>query len=96
MAHAYPGTELYEYAMKNGFMIGDTKMVDEGGHQMVHIQYPGLPADEFMAAVHRFYDEYYFRPKAVVPHLAEGGVRRRRAQAPLQRGEDLLEAALCP
>ena len=26
---------------------------------------PGLPADEIMEAVHRFYDEYYFRPKAV-------------------------------
>jgi hopanoid biosynthesis associated radical SAM protein HpnJ len=65
VADAYPGTELYEYAMKNGFMVADSKMVDEGGHQMAQIQYPGLPADEIMSAVHRFYDEYYFRPKAV-------------------------------
>jgi hopanoid biosynthesis associated radical SAM protein HpnJ len=65
VAHAYPGTELYDYAVKNGFMVGDNKMVDEGGHQLAHIQYPGLPADDIMEAVHRFYDEYYFRPKAV-------------------------------
>jgi radical SAM superfamily enzyme YgiQ (UPF0313 family) len=65
VAHAYPGTELYDYAVKNGFMVGDNKMVDEGGHQLAHIQYPGLPADEILSAVHRFYDEYYFRPKAV-------------------------------
>jgi hopanoid biosynthesis associated radical SAM protein HpnJ len=65
VAHAYPGTELYDYAVKNGFMVADTKMVDEGGHQLAHIQYPGLPADEILEAVHRFYDEYYFRPKAV-------------------------------
>ena len=65
MAHAYPGTELYDYAVKNGFMVGDNKMVDEGGHQLAQIQYPGLPADDIMSAVHRFYDEYYFRPKAV-------------------------------
>jgi len=65
VAHAYPGTELYDYAVKNGFMVGDNKMVDEGGHQLAHIQYPGLPADDILAAVHRFYDEYYFRPKAV-------------------------------
>jgi hopanoid biosynthesis associated radical SAM protein HpnJ len=65
VAHAYPGTELYEHVMKNGFMAADTKMVDEGGHQMVQIQYPQLPADDIMEAVHRFYDEYYFRPKAV-------------------------------
>jgi hopanoid biosynthesis associated radical SAM protein HpnJ len=65
VAHAYPGTELYDYAMKNGFIVGDNKMVDEGGHQLAHIEYPGLPADEILSAVHRFYDEYYFRPKAV-------------------------------
>jgi len=65
VAHAYPGTELYDYAMKGGFIVADAKMVDEGGHQMAHIQYPGLPADEIMESVHRFYDEYYFRPKAV-------------------------------
>ncbi len=64
VAHAYPGTELYDYAVKNGFIVGDNKMVDEGGHQLAHIQYPGLPAEEILSAVHRFYDEYYFRPKA--------------------------------
>ena len=65
VAHAYPGTELYDYGTKNGFMVSGTKMVDDGGHQLVQMQYPGLPADDIMAAVHRFYDEYYFRPKAV-------------------------------
>jgi radical SAM superfamily enzyme YgiQ (UPF0313 family) len=64
VAHAYPGTELYDYAVKNGFMVNGNKMVDEGGHQLAHIQYPGLPADEILHSVHRFYDEYYFRPKA--------------------------------
>lgn len=65
MAHAYPGTELYDYVVKNGFIVGDAKMVDEGGHQLAHIQYPGLPPDEIMESVHHFYDEYYFRPKAI-------------------------------
>ena len=65
VAHAYPGTELYDYAAKNGFMVADNKMVDEGGHQLAHIEYPGLPAAEILEQVHRFYDEYYFRPKAV-------------------------------
>ena len=39
-------------------------MQDGGGHQMAHIEYPGLPTDYVMEMVHRFYDEYYFRPKA--------------------------------
>src|SRR5258708_1851600 len=64
VAHAFPGTELHESAIKNGFMTSDTKMVDDGGHQMVQIEYPGLPAAEILEAVHHFYDEYYFRPKA--------------------------------
>ena len=64
VAHAYPGTELFDLAVKNNFMVNG-KMVDEGGHQLAHIEYPGLPADEILQSVHRFYDEYYFRPKAV-------------------------------
>ena len=81
VAHAYPGTELYDYAVKNGFIVGDNKMVDEGGHQLAHIEYPGLPADDILSAVHRFYDEYYFRPKAVFRILRkaafDGNDRRR-------------------
>ena len=63
IAHAYPGTEFYEYAKVNGFITNE-RMEDGGGHQMAHIEYPGLPVDYVMEMVHRFYDEYYFRPKA--------------------------------
>jgi hypothetical protein len=38
-------------------------MSDEGGHQMAHIEYPGLPVEYVMEMVHKFYDEYFFRPK---------------------------------
>ncbi|HEX4485485.1 MAG TPA: hopanoid biosynthesis associated radical SAM protein HpnJ [Terriglobales bacterium] len=81
VAHAYPGTELYDYAVSNGFMVGDNKMVDEGGHQLAHIQYPDLPAEEIMESVHRFYDEYYFRPRAIFRILkkaAFNNVERKR------------------
>jgi len=65
VAHAYPGTELYDYARQNGFITNERQMVDEGGHQLAQIEYPGLPRDYVMEMVHRFYDDYYFRPKAV-------------------------------
>jgi radical SAM superfamily enzyme YgiQ (UPF0313 family) len=65
VAHAYPGTEFHDFAEKNGFIINSQSMVDSGGHQMAHIEYPGLPRDYVMEMVHRFYDEYYFRPKQV-------------------------------
>jgi hypothetical protein len=57
-------------------MVKDSQMVDDGGHQLAHIQYPGLPADEIMSAVHRFYDEYYFRPKAVFRILRKAAFDR--------------------
>jgi len=69
VAHAYPGTEFYEYVRDNDFIIHQdtTSMVDTGGHQVAHVEYPGLPADYVMEMVHKFYDEYYFRPKVWVP-----------------------------
>ena len=63
IAHALPGTELFDYAKQNGF-ITNAAMSDEAGHQMAHIEYPGLPAEYVMEMVHKFYDEYFFRPKA--------------------------------
>jgi hopanoid biosynthesis associated radical SAM protein HpnJ len=65
IAHAYPGTELYDFAKKSGFIVGNEAMVDSGGHQVAQIEYPGLPREHVMEMVHKFYDEYYFRPKAV-------------------------------
>jgi radical SAM superfamily enzyme YgiQ (UPF0313 family) len=65
LAHAYPGTELYDFAKQNGFIVGTEKMVDDGGHQLAQIEYPGLPREHVLEMVHKFYDEYYFRPKAV-------------------------------
>jgi hopanoid biosynthesis associated radical SAM protein HpnJ len=62
IAHAFPGTELHEYAVKNGF-LGDRPMSDAMGHQLPHIEYQGLGREEMMAAVNRFYDSYYFRPR---------------------------------
>ncbi|HEY3928287.1 MAG TPA: hopanoid biosynthesis associated radical SAM protein HpnJ [Candidatus Koribacter sp.] len=82
IAHAYPGTELYDYAKSNGFIVQEgAAMVDEQGHQVAMIEYPGLPRDYVMEMVHKFYDEYYFRPKAIfriVRKAAFNTVERKR------------------
>jgi radical SAM superfamily enzyme YgiQ (UPF0313 family) len=62
MAHAFPGTELYDFAKEKGY-ITNLSMSDDAGHQMAHIEYPGLPAEYVLEMVHKFYDEYFFRPK---------------------------------
>src|SRR5271156_2839451 len=66
LAHAYPGTELYDFAKSNGFILNEgSQMVDDMGHQVAMIEYPGISRDYIMEMVHRFYDESYFRPKAI-------------------------------
>jgi hopanoid biosynthesis associated radical SAM protein HpnJ len=62
IAHAYPGTELYDFAKRGGF-LSEEAATDAGGHQLPHLEYPGLPREEILSSVHRFYDEYYFRPR---------------------------------
>jgi hopanoid biosynthesis associated radical SAM protein HpnJ len=64
IAHAYPGTEFYNYATRNHYMR-DVAMTDETGHQLPHIEYPDLSRAEMMAAVEDFYGSYYFRPHVV-------------------------------
>ena len=62
LAHAMPGTELHAFADQNGFLATEA-LADTGGHQLPHLQYPGISRDEMMDGVNRFYDEYYFRPR---------------------------------
>ena len=63
IAHAFPGTEFYEYAKQNNLV--QINMADEQGHQLPNVVYPGiLDRAELVDWVERFYGEYYFRPKA--------------------------------
>jgi len=62
IAHAFPGTEFFDFVESRGF-ITNKKMEDGGGHQMAHVEYPGLTAEYVMQMVNTFYDEYYFRPR---------------------------------
>ena len=33
------------------------------GHQLPHLEYPGLSREYMVESVNRFYDSYYFRPR---------------------------------
>ena len=63
IAHAFPGTELYEHGKQNGLI--NISMADEAGHQLPNITYPGLDEAELVDAVEQFYGEYYFRPRVI-------------------------------
>ena len=64
IAHAYPGTEFYDYAARHNFLAAEAR-TDAAGHQLPHLEYPGLGLEEMMASVNRFYDTYYFRRRVV-------------------------------
>jgi hopanoid biosynthesis associated radical SAM protein HpnJ len=63
LAAPYPGTELYEQAMANGWMkpAGAGSIVRTDGFQEMPLSYPGLTSAEIYEALDRFYRQYYFR-----------------------------------
>lgn len=64
LASPYPGTELFEYMTRNGYLAFDP-LVDETGYQKCTVQYPGLSSAEIYNAVERFYRSFYFRPRYI-------------------------------
>jgi hopanoid biosynthesis associated radical SAM protein HpnJ len=81
LAHAFPGTEFYEYAQRNALVTIDG-MTDGAGHQLPNVVYPGnLDSAALMEWVERFYAEYYFRPRVawrIVRKAILDGPERRR------------------
>lgn len=64
IATPFPGTELYEYCQKRGY-LKETPLVDQSGYQMPTISYPHLSAEEIKDAVEKFHLKFYFRPSYI-------------------------------
>jgi radical SAM superfamily enzyme YgiQ (UPF0313 family) len=64
LASPYPGTELFDYMVKNGYLAIDP-LLDDAGYQKCTVEYPGLSSDEIYQAVERFYRSFYFRPRYI-------------------------------
>ena len=83
VAHPYPGTTFFDQALSNGWLTSDS-MTDDAGHQLPNIRYEELDQGEILQWVERFYDEYYFRPRAawriVRKALFDAKERRRLAK----------------
>lgn len=90
LAAPYPGTELYEQAVRNGWLVPDELVTLEGA-QDFPLQYPGLSRREVFESVERFYREFYFRPGPMARMLREmvrdPHQRRRR----LQEGREFFQ-----
>ena len=70
IAAPYPGTELYDQALANGWFTNQS-MVAKSGIQTSTLEYPSLSSAEIEDAVERMYRQFYFRPKAILPIVRE-------------------------
>ena len=64
LAAPYPGTELYQQALDNGWFEGEP-VINAQGIQIPALHYAGLSSDDLNAAQERFYSSYYRRPRVL-------------------------------
>jgi anaerobic magnesium-protoporphyrin IX monomethyl ester cyclase len=64
VASPFPGTEFYDWAKANGYLVTDdpNEYLDEQGHQKSIISYPWLSAKEIVEIVDSILKEYYLSP----------------------------------
>jgi len=67
VASPFPGTEFYQWAKTNGYLITDdpNEYLDEQGHQKAIISYPELSGEEMVKAVDKILKKYYLSPRFV-------------------------------
>ncbi len=72
LAAPYPGTFLFDQAVKNGWLDAENaELVDDHGIQIAPLTYPHLSHGEIFAAVEKFYRSFYFRPGKIGAIVAE-------------------------
>ena len=65
IATPFPGTEFYQEAVANNWLI-DTRVVTDSGFQKASHQFENLSGKEIFDAVETFYREYYFRARPIL------------------------------
>jgi hopanoid biosynthesis associated radical SAM protein HpnJ len=70
IAAPYPGTELYDQALANGWFAREN-LLAQSGIQTSTLQYPHLSTAEIEDAVEQMYRKFYFRPRPIARIVAE-------------------------
>ena len=83
LAAPYPGTFLYDQAIKNGWLdANNAELVNENGVQLAPLHYPHLSHTEIFDSVEEFYRAFYFRAgkigSIVGEMLRDGQMMKRR------------------
>jgi len=89
IAAPYPGTELYDQALANGWFARDS-LVAGSGIQTSTLQYERMSTAEIEDAVERMYREFYFRPKKIAQIVAEMVTDRQMLVRRLREGGEFF------
>jgi len=89
IAAPYPGTELYDQALQNGWFARDG-LVASSGIQTSTLQYPHLTTAEIEDAVERMYRTFYFRPKPILRIVREMATDRQMLVRRLREGGEFF------
>jgi len=90
LAAAYPGTELYEQAVANGWLVPED-LVTSDGIQDFPIQYPGLSRREVFDSVEKFYKKFYFRPRPIIRMMSEMMADPQQRRRRLAEGKEFFQ-----
>jgi hopanoid biosynthesis associated radical SAM protein HpnJ len=72
LAAPYPGTFLFDQAVKNGWLdAANAELVDDSGIQIAPLHYPHLSHQEIFNSLESFYKEFYFRPSKIASIVGE-------------------------
>ena len=72
LAAPYPGTFLYNQAVKEGWLdVEHAELIDDHGVQIAPLHYPHLSHKEIFDSVETLYRQFYFRPSKILSILNE-------------------------
>jgi hopanoid biosynthesis associated radical SAM protein HpnJ len=72
LAAPYPGTFLFDQALKNGWLDrSNAELVNEDGVQIAPLHYPHLAHTEIFNSVEEFYRRFYFRAGKIASIVSE-------------------------
>jgi len=90
IAAPYPGTELYDQAMSNGWMDNKVLISSGSGIQTSSLRYAHLSPDEIEEAVERMYKRFYFRAKPIFRIVREMATDKQMMVRRLREGQEFF------